>query len=100
MLQQWVDNWRRCVFFSSRRRHTRYWRDWSSDVCSSDLIAQIIEEQTEIRDAALEAVRPGGVVVWSTCTLNPAENEELLQAGETKTLWPHEIGRAAGRGKG
>src|SRR3712207_8210051 len=27
-----------CAFFvSSRRRHTRYWRDWSSDVCSSDL---------------------------------------------------------------
>src|SRR3712207_404890 len=25
-------------FFSSRRRHTRYWRDWSSDVCSSDLL--------------------------------------------------------------
>src|SRR3712207_6225640 len=24
-------------FFSSRRRHTRDWRDWSSDVCSSDL---------------------------------------------------------------
>src|SRR3712207_9338947 len=24
-------------FFTSRRRHTRYWRDWSSDVCSSDL---------------------------------------------------------------
>src|ERR1035437_7295000 len=24
-------------FFSNRRRHTRYWRDWSSDVCSSDL---------------------------------------------------------------
>src|SRR3712207_9119904 len=24
-------------FFSSRRRHTRYWRDWSSDVCCSDL---------------------------------------------------------------
>src|SRR3712207_9593459 len=28
-------------FFSSRRRHTRYWRDWSSDVCSSDLGARI-----------------------------------------------------------
>src|SRR5947209_11218241 len=27
-------------FFSSRRRHTRYWRDWSSDVCSSDLTAR------------------------------------------------------------
>src|SRR5206468_8333180 len=28
-----------CFFFSSRRRHTRSDRDWSSDVCSSDLIA-------------------------------------------------------------
>src|SRR5690606_39727087 len=25
--------------FSSRRRHTRFSRDWSSDVCSSDLVA-------------------------------------------------------------
>src|SRR3712207_9018217 len=24
--------------FSSRRRHMRYWRDWSSDGCSSDLL--------------------------------------------------------------
>src|SRR5438445_13708084 len=23
--------------FSRKRRHTRYWRDWISDVCSSDL---------------------------------------------------------------
>src|SRR5207253_8350072 len=28
---------RRWFFFSSRRRHTRWPRDWSSDVCSSDL---------------------------------------------------------------
>src|SRR5438874_13060910 len=28
----------RRFFFSSRRRHTRSLRDWSSDVCSSDLI--------------------------------------------------------------
>src|SRR5690625_3927798 len=27
-----------CFFFSGRRRHTRWPRDWSSDVCSSDLI--------------------------------------------------------------
>src|SRR5256886_3223322 len=26
-----------CIFFSSRRRHTRFDCDWSSDVCSSDL---------------------------------------------------------------
>src|SRR5690554_284782 len=30
-------------FFSSRRRHTRCGRDWSSDVCSSDLIIQLID---------------------------------------------------------
>src|SRR6266511_2615072 len=28
-------------FFSSRRRHTRFSRDWSSDVCSSDLTLSI-----------------------------------------------------------
>src|SRR5256885_10012487 len=28
-----------CFFFSSRRRHTRLQGDWSSDVCSSDLLA-------------------------------------------------------------
>src|SRR5690606_41051339 len=34
-------------FFSSRRRHTRFSRDWSSDVCSSDLL-----ETGEIDDMA------------------------------------------------
>src|SRR5690606_39655595 len=29
-------------FYSSRRRHTRFSRDWSSDVCSSDLIEVIL----------------------------------------------------------
>src|SRR5215203_3871714 len=33
-----------CFFFSSRRRHTRYWRDWSSDVCSSDLFGGFLEQ--------------------------------------------------------
>src|SRR5256886_6963469 len=28
-------------FFSSRRRHTRFDCDWSSDVCSSDLVARL-----------------------------------------------------------
>src|SRR5699024_11372898 len=29
-------------FFSSRRRHTRSKRDWSSDVCSSDLSPEVV----------------------------------------------------------
>src|ERR1035437_6526223 len=33
--------------FSSRRRHTRYWRDWSSDVCSSDLTVTAALAQTD-----------------------------------------------------
>src|SRR5256885_4468027 len=32
-----------CFFFSSRRRHTRLQGDWSSDVCSSDLLADQIK---------------------------------------------------------
>src|SRR5690606_39861139 len=30
-------------FFSSRRRHTRFSRDWSSDVCSSDLMKDAMD---------------------------------------------------------
>src|SRR5579883_1025230 len=33
-------------FFSSRRRHTRFSRDWSSDVCSSDLIDRYMPDLT------------------------------------------------------
>src|SRR2546430_9108990 len=39
-------------FFSSRRRHTRFDCDWSSDVCSSDL-AQRLRTQPERAMAAL-----------------------------------------------
>src|SRR5437879_13348503 len=41
-------------FFSSRRRHTRYIGDWSSDVCSSDLI----EGLTARMQRALASVDP------------------------------------------
>src|SRR5207253_5992818 len=37
-------------FFSSRRRHTRWPRDWSSDVCSSDLNAKRMSAAAEILD--------------------------------------------------
>src|SRR5437879_8622747 len=37
-------------FFSSRRRHTRYIGDWSSDVCSSDL------ERGDVRSAAASSL--------------------------------------------
>src|SRR3712207_6634760 len=65
----------RRIFFSSRRRHTRYWRDWSSDVCSSDLqalaaafdvvvvetvgVGQSETEVAEVADTVAVIVQPG-----------------------------------------
>src|SRR5699024_11429066 len=37
------------AFFSSRRRHTRSKRDWSSDVCSSDL-AVVADQEVDLTD--------------------------------------------------
>src|SRR5439155_18698616 len=46
-------------FFSSRRRHTRWPRDWSSDVCSSDLIARTAPQSTQgILEIAHRRSRP------------------------------------------
>src|SRR5438874_9937177 len=42
-------------FFSSRRRHTRSLRDWSSDVCSSDLL-RLREHLVDTLPEPLEAV--------------------------------------------
>src|SRR3712207_7951844 len=44
-------------FFSSRRRHTRYWRDWSSDVCSSDLKEYISTNKENITRKDSNSVR-------------------------------------------
>src|SRR5690606_29523755 len=45
-------------FFASRRRHTRFSRDWSSDVCSSDLADGIAELSTTLNQTG--AVRQSG----------------------------------------
>src|SRR5256884_2912111 len=52
-------------FFSSRRRNTRCSRDWSSDVCSSDLLYPLIN------------VANGSGVVWAV--LNPAYTRLAMQ---------------------
>src|SRR5437879_7960938 len=56
-------------FFSSRRRHTRYIGDWSSDVCSSDLLRALrigqdlslaeVAERTGLSTSFLSAVERG-----------------------------------------
>src|SRR5207302_7709115 len=44
-------------FFSSRRRHTRFSRDWSSDVCSSDL-RQVADVPHRGADLVLATKKP------------------------------------------
>src|SRR5256886_6207079 len=50
MEEAWVSV---CFFFSSRRRHTRFDCEWSSDVCSSDLENARVFLETEPRVALL-----------------------------------------------
>src|SRR2546427_1628742 len=40
-------------FFSSRRRHTRFDCDWSSDVCSSDLLDQLERNTRDLQEAVI-----------------------------------------------
>src|SRR5207249_7059315 len=73
-------------FFSSRRRHTRSKRDWSSDVCSSDLHPQIlirlIERQVvNKRQFALDlafAPRQRGDAVLVIRFDNPLAQERMI----------------------
>src|SRR5712675_645268 len=45
-------------FFSSRRRHTRCSRDWSSDVCSSDLAAYFVKMIAGVKVAVIGVTTP------------------------------------------
>src|SRR5207253_6555506 len=57
-------------FFSSRRRHTRWPRDWSSDVCSSDLgTGERVKSATnESGEFHFLALRPGDYSVTTVKT--------------------------------
>src|SRR5437660_5633294 len=56
-------------FFSSRRRHTRWPRDWSSDVCSSDLVLEDFVAEGGIDEKEFEegatAVEAGAKTFWA-----------------------------------
>src|SRR5207302_5124854 len=78
-------------FFSSRRRHTRFSRDWSSDVCSSDLHVRIDEDTVSrhlytrhLPDPDL-VVRTSGEMRLSNFLLWQLAYAEIYV---TATLWP------------
>jgi 16S rRNA (cytosine967-C5)-methyltransferase len=50
---------------------------WRKD---PDLIARVAREQRRILAAGIAAVRPGGALVYSTCTISRTENEDVVDA--------------------
>src|SRR3712207_7044340 len=88
-------------FFSSRRRHTRYWRDWSSDVCSSDLPVSTIPpfsittifsalRTVERRWAMTRVVRPCMSLRMASCTRrsdSESRSEERRVGKECRSRW-------------
>src|SRR3989449_6246600 len=72
-------------FFSSRRRHTRCSRDWSSDVCSSDLAALVVGTPATLPvSVATGLARVRSVVIGpraSAATFQPAVTIDTGLAG-------------------
>jgi 16S rRNA (cytosine967-C5)-methyltransferase len=61
---------------------------------SPEAIAQLADTQSAILRAAVAALRPGGTLVYSTCTLSPRENEEQaaragLRVESERLVLPH-----------
>src|SRR5690606_39807459 len=79
-------------FFSSRSRHTRFSRDWSSDVCSSDLVVLDLKEPVQPKSFLLppneqyghrlvidlEPVRSNAAVKRTTAPAAPPSGRDLV----------------------
>src|SRR3712207_8902751 len=74
------------MFFSSRRRHTRYWRDWSSDVCSSDLYFRINAENTGQFERTLIVADKGSYVSYLEGCTAPMRDENQLHAAVVEII--------------
>src|SRR5437867_13391477 len=76
-------------FFSSRRRHTRSYGDWSSDVCSSDLLSHVLREVAPLPVLVFLHEGLGSIRQWRDFPQNVAQ-----------ALGCREIGRASCRETG
>src|SRR5439155_12517817 len=80
-------------FFSSRRRHTRWPRDWSSDVCSSDLPTNPAKDRGRLESWHRSARRSPGWLGGDTRSIR-----SMSSARERRTdRAASEIGRASCR---
>src|SRR6267378_1891348 len=69
-----------CFFFSSRRRHTRSLRDWSSDVCSSDLHARPCAGHPRLNSIAARKTWMAGTSPAMTVSVRSGRALQLLGA--------------------
>src|SRR3712207_8402278 len=83
-------------FFSSRRRHTRYWRDWSSDVCSSDLQSEddALRATQETEPVAVLVLRDLADELTAVLAQTGDDSVDVVDGEHDAT---HEIGRASCR---
>src|SRR5690606_39558974 len=88
-----------CIFFffSSRRRHTRFSRDWSSDVCSSDLEITLNEKGAAQRslvtrespEKAAQQSSYDELIFTELKVLVPGDRSEERRVGkECRSRWP------------
>src|SRR5258707_6308960 len=85
-------------FFSSRRRHTRYWRDWSSDVCSSDLDT-VVPTVLHVHVANAPFGVPLGIHAHAVAVVEELHALELEQARVTHHHAVAVVHRAPGCGR-
>src|SRR2546421_6400648 len=83
-------------FFSSRRRHTRSDRDWSSDVCSSDLTAFSVLVYNHLKRCSLmiESGMSGRRERWASLGF---DSNQLNNSEGNWKRWVSQIGRASCR---
>src|SRR5699024_11828800 len=75
-------------FFSSRRRHTISKRDWSSDVCSSDLLQRSDVNLREILTKSFPGIQLESYVVFvhQEFTLFTEKNSTILLASQIQSF--------------
>src|SRR5690606_40658746 len=89
-------------FFSSRRRHTMFSRDWSSDVCSSDLSPLLRGWLARLATAGATIRTRWRWLGWQGTAARFAtpDGERRIKAAATVLALGGEIGRASCRERG
>src|SRR5207245_5175065 len=75
-------------FFSSRRRHTRCYRDWSSDVCSSDLRVFLNSSSSRHKTSKKARARSSSCsLITRACPSKYNRSEERRVGKECRYRW-------------